>query len=327
MERITEAGSIFGHPAVTEAIAVAAIAVDEPGLDQVEVFSSRGPTRIFFPASELRQKPDLAGFDKVQVTGVGDFASPFSGTSAAAPHSAAVAALVLQANPASSPAQVKQALEQGAVDVELPGFDNRSGFGRLDAVRSVPVGNSCTSDAECDDGNACNGEETCDPQDECTPGTPLSCNDGDACNGTETCDPQAGCTSSNPVTCNDGNSCTTDACVSPAGTCSFAGAGGFAGADCELGRLAGEPLCNGEVTGKPANAFAAKVRKARNSVSKAGGASSDGKRRRLLKKAAKLLSAAAKKIRKLGSNGTVSPGCVSSVDQQVEANRQAISAL
>ena len=79
----------------------------------VETFSSDGPRRIFFNADGtaytpgnvsstggvLLQKPDLTAADGVSVTGVGGFASPFFGTSAAAPHAAAIAALVKSANP------------------------------------------------------------------------------------------------------------------------------------------------------------------------------------------------------------------------------------
>ena len=56
----TPAGSIVGHPALDEVVAVAAIDAADPGLDEVEPFSSRGPARVDFPAREDRAKPDLA---------------------------------------------------------------------------------------------------------------------------------------------------------------------------------------------------------------------------------------------------------------------------
>jgi hypothetical protein len=56
-----------------------------------EFFSSRGPTL------DGRTKPDIAAIDGVSITGAGSFEVPFFGTSAAAPHVAAEAALVLQA--------------------------------------------------------------------------------------------------------------------------------------------------------------------------------------------------------------------------------------
>jgi subtilase family protein len=59
----------------------------------IQFFSSRGPTL------DGRLKPDVSGIDGVSITGAGRFPSPFFGTSAAAPHVAGVAALVLQAAP------------------------------------------------------------------------------------------------------------------------------------------------------------------------------------------------------------------------------------
>src|SRR5262249_34561825 len=46
LEHMTPAGSIIGHPALSEVVSVAAIDVADAGLDQVESFSSRGPARI-----------------------------------------------------------------------------------------------------------------------------------------------------------------------------------------------------------------------------------------------------------------------------------------
>jgi subtilisin family serine protease len=123
-------------------VAVGAVDVDDPGLDNVEPFSSHGPARIDFPTPELRAKPDLVAFDGVAISNAGGFpACPpfcaFFGTSAAAPHSAGVAALLLDQDPTLTPAEVKAALTGGAVDVGAPGFDDASGFGRLDAVAAA----------------------------------------------------------------------------------------------------------------------------------------------------------------------------------------------
>jgi subtilisin family serine protease len=60
----------------------------------------------------------------------------FFGTSAASPNTVGVAALLLQKDPSITPLAVQVALRKGAVDIGPVGFDNASGFGRLDAVAS-----------------------------------------------------------------------------------------------------------------------------------------------------------------------------------------------
>ena len=51
------------------------------------------------PTLDGRLKPDISAIDGVAITGAGRFPSPFFGTSAAAPHVAGIAALVLHAAP------------------------------------------------------------------------------------------------------------------------------------------------------------------------------------------------------------------------------------
>jgi subtilisin family serine protease len=140
-------GSIApGHQAANGAITVGAIFVLDPGNNTIERFSSRGPARIFFPIVENRLKPDIAAMDGNLITGAGGFGQElpagsgdirFFGTSAAAPHAAGVAALLLSANPDLTPAQVKNALKNAAVDLGAPGEDNDFGAGRIDAFEAV----------------------------------------------------------------------------------------------------------------------------------------------------------------------------------------------
>src|SRR5262245_7244717 len=144
LEHMTPAGSIIGHPALSEVVSVAAIDVADVGFDQVESFSSRGPARIDFPTRVDRARPDLAAFDGVSISNAGGFPDcppfcAFFGTSAAAPHSAGVAALLLQQDPSLTPGAVQIHLRAGADDIGPVGFDNVSGFGRLDALRSIEV--------------------------------------------------------------------------------------------------------------------------------------------------------------------------------------------
>ena len=138
------AGSIFGHPAVPGVIATAAVDAAEPGNDAVEAFSSQGPADIFFPAFQRRLKPEVAAIDNVLVTGAAGFSSPFPGTSASAPHVAGIAALMRQAAPNISTAQIKTALMTTAQDIESPGFDLLSGTGLVDAVDAVQAASAMT---------------------------------------------------------------------------------------------------------------------------------------------------------------------------------------
>jgi subtilisin family serine protease len=129
-------GSPAGYP---EAVAVGA--VDSDG--GVPSFSSRGPvvwqdTDGLGPAAGTRlQKPDLVapGVGITSTVGAGYLA--YSGTSMAAPHVAAVAALVRQLNPALGPQSVADVLRDSAVDVAAPGVDAATGTGRLDALRAL----------------------------------------------------------------------------------------------------------------------------------------------------------------------------------------------
>ncbi|MEV4053423.1 S8 family serine peptidase [Amycolatopsis sp. NPDC049688] len=111
------------------------------GATKAERFTSDGPRRVFYEANgtpitpgnvsstggEVRNKPEITAADGVQ-TSVSGF-NPFFGTSAAAPHAAAIAALVLSGNPGLPPAEVREALINTAIDIETPGRDNFTGSG------------------------------------------------------------------------------------------------------------------------------------------------------------------------------------------------------
>lgn len=136
LEYGTAGNSIFGHAAVPGALAVAAIDANDPGHDTIEPFSSHGPVEIFFPTPETRAKPDITAVDGVFVTGAGGFSSPFFGTSAAAPHIAGLAALLLDAFDTATGEEVRNALVNNAVDIGEVGVDSSSGSGRADVMRA-----------------------------------------------------------------------------------------------------------------------------------------------------------------------------------------------
>ncbi|MEM9351697.1 MAG: S8 family serine peptidase [Planctomycetota bacterium] len=149
----TDSPTIHGHNAAKGAVAVAAQFFGDPGLEDVEPFSAVGPTTILFdeagdllPEPEFRATPQITGIDGTDTTffpatpGADIDANGFPnffGTSAAAPHVAAVAALVLELADKQgvdfTPTELYELLFASTVDIETPGFDNLSGFGRLDA--------------------------------------------------------------------------------------------------------------------------------------------------------------------------------------------------
>jgi len=124
--------SIFGHPAVPDVIAVGAINASDPGNDDIEEFSCQGPVTII--GESERAKPDLCGIDGVAVTGAGGFSTPFYGTSAAAPHVAAIAAQLWGAFPDMTGDEIRTVLYDSAVDLGSAGRDNIYGYGRTDAL-------------------------------------------------------------------------------------------------------------------------------------------------------------------------------------------------
>ncbi len=131
------AGSVFGHAAVPGILAVGAVRASDPGHDDIEPFSSRGSSRIFFPAQQTRMKPDIVAIDGVSVTGAGGFPSLFFGTSAAAPHVAGVAALLKEKVPIAAPFQIVRALRKSAIDLGSAGADNTFGAGLVDALAAA----------------------------------------------------------------------------------------------------------------------------------------------------------------------------------------------
>jgi hypothetical protein len=157
---INTSGQTSGHSAAANAFGVAAVNVSTAGggafvgggANPVETYSSDGLRRIFYnpngtaitpgnflsTGGTLLQKPDLAAADCVATATPGF--NPFCGTSAAAPHAAAIAALMLDAagGPASMTlAQLRTKIAAASLDIEAAGIDRDSGTGILDALNAV----------------------------------------------------------------------------------------------------------------------------------------------------------------------------------------------
>jgi subtilisin family serine protease len=140
--------TIFGHTAATSAISVAAINVGTD--EEPEEYSSRGPVvHLFGPVNgteaappigeETIAKPNVTASDCGSTTfffGFSEGGFHFCGTSAAAPHAAAVAALIRSANPGASNAEVRADLEATARPVGTSLFEygpEAVGAGMVDA--------------------------------------------------------------------------------------------------------------------------------------------------------------------------------------------------
>ena len=156
------AGNLYGHSVAENAVSVAMVDVRTAagsgrvfnGTESVRTNNSDGPRRIFFQpdgtaitagnfsstGGKLLQKPDLTAATCVTTATPGF--SPFCGTSAAAPHAAAIGALMLEA--AGGPdlvtlAQLRTGMTSGTavLDIETTGFDRDSGYGIVMAPGAV----------------------------------------------------------------------------------------------------------------------------------------------------------------------------------------------
>lgn len=150
-EYFTNSPTVFGQQNAEDVSSVGASDYRTP--QQLEQFSSVGIVPILFdeqgnrlPEPESRQKPDIIAPNGVNTTFFGqadleeDGFPDFFGTSAASPHAAGVAALLLDAVPDATPQEVYGALEQTALDLDNPftpefdtGYDTATGFGLIQA--------------------------------------------------------------------------------------------------------------------------------------------------------------------------------------------------
>jgi hypothetical protein len=175
-EYITNSSTVFGHANATSAVAVAAAPwFNTPVFNTnvtrpvVEAFSSQGGTPVFitkegvdtgYDASKIRRKPVVTGPDGGNTTFFSsdisldpDTYPNFFGTSAAAPHVAAVAALMQDAaRNRLTPTEIAAKMIETAQDMDDPfttgfdtGFDFRTGFGFVQADKAVMAVSALTT--------------------------------------------------------------------------------------------------------------------------------------------------------------------------------------
>jgi len=135
-------GTVIGHEMLPGVNSVGAIAAAQTpalgGGGGSEAFSSVGPGTILLDAQGNRLPMALSAHkvDFLAPDGVATSVfSPFYGTSAAAPDAAAVAGLMLQANPSLTPTQLTTMLDASAVKVGGP--TNGTGAGLIQAPSAV----------------------------------------------------------------------------------------------------------------------------------------------------------------------------------------------
>ena len=135
------------------------------GAGQVADFSSRGEAvDVLAPGVDTWGAAAKAGFENTVFTPIGQVASPGSmpppppgsgnpadevnnraqylygaGTSFATPHVAGIVALMLDANPSLSQAEIEQILRSTATDLGTPGFDPENGYGHVAAFKAVEL--------------------------------------------------------------------------------------------------------------------------------------------------------------------------------------------
>jgi hypothetical protein len=150
---ITVGPTIFGHAGSASAITVGALSYKQSRTSPSapEPYSSRGPYTNYFgrvngtmpaaelPSPEVIEKPDITATDCASTTFFAFFESgawSFCGTSEAAPHAAAVAALMKQSKVIGTPA-IREAMRKSATQFTKVTSVNAVGAGLLNAAGAL----------------------------------------------------------------------------------------------------------------------------------------------------------------------------------------------
>ena len=132
LEYYTSAGSASVPNDANGIISVGALNYKD---SKLESFSSQGPT------NNGKSVPSIMGPDAVTTKAYG---APFYGTSAAAPHVAGIVALILEATPGLTPAQITSLLQEHAdkISLGISKNDNVYGYGKAIASFLKPAATS-----------------------------------------------------------------------------------------------------------------------------------------------------------------------------------------
>lgn len=156
---ISTNGNVRGHNAsgAVNAFSVGATSISQPPSEflpnahSIEAFSADGPRRLFFkpdgtpwtPGNFSSQggivlkKPDITAANGISTTLPRSKLNPFVGTSAAAPHAAAIAALLLSYEKTLTSSEVRQVLTTAALAIESGPNDEIAGSGIVMAFQAL----------------------------------------------------------------------------------------------------------------------------------------------------------------------------------------------
>jgi hypothetical protein len=190
-EYATNSGTSYGHPIAAGGQSIGAArysSTPDYGVSPpvIEFFSSKGGVPVLFDTSGnainvVRQKPDIVAPDGGDNTFFGtDYEGNgwpnFFGTSAAAPHVAGLAALLLEFDSTLTPDTVYSTMESTAINMDVAGFDFLTGHGLVQATLAL---------ASLDD----DGDTIPDSQDNCPNDANTAQNDFDNDGLGDVCDP------------------------------------------------------------------------------------------------------------------------------------------
>ena len=182
-----------------------------PQTDEIGCFSNESDyLDVAAPGANIWSASNAAG---------GGSIAGSSGTSMSCPTVAGLAALVLGMDGSLTPAEVRQMIRDGAIDMGPAGFDRAYGYGRIDVLNTLAL---VTTGPTCSDGILNQGEDRIDcggPCPACACTSDAACSDGAWCTGTETCDAYGDCQAGTAPNCNDGVSCTDDSCNEGTDSC------------------------------------------------------------------------------------------------------------